>query len=71
MSRLKGRYVATVIINWDNERTENMLPIEEIRENANFLGTSIAETLMDAVQGDPKVEVDTQLIDFYEVEDDG
>lgn len=71
MSRVKGRYVATVIINWDNERTENMLPIKEIRENANFLGTSIAETLMDAVQGDPKVEVDTQLIDFYEVEDDG
>lgn len=71
MSRIKGKYVATVIINWDNERTENMLPIEEIRENANFLGTSIAETLMDAVYGDPKVEVDTQLIDFYEVEDDG
>ena len=70
MSRIKGRYVATVIVDWDNERTENMLPIEEIRENADFLGTSIAETLMDAVQGDPKIEVDTQLIDFYEVDDE-
>ena len=33
MSRIKGRYVAQVILTVDEERTEDMMPIEVIKEN--------------------------------------
>ena len=37
MSRIKGRYVTQVILTIDVERTEGMVPIEDIKEN--FSGT--------------------------------
>lgn len=70
MSRVKGRYVAQVIIDWDQEREQNMLPIESIRENAKFLTQYITESLADAVMGKTNIEVTEQHCDFWEVEDE-
>ena len=70
MSRVKGRYVAQVIIDWDQEREQNMLPIESIRENAKFLTQSITESLTEAVQGKTQIEVTEQCCDFWEVDDE-
>ena len=69
MSRVKGRYVAQVIIDWNQEREKNMLPIESIRENAKFLTQSITESLTEAVQGKTQIEVTEQYCDFWEVDD--
>ena len=71
MSRVKGKYVATVTIEWDQEREPNMLPLQDIKDNARFLTMNITEAIQDGVQGDTKVEVVEQYCDFYEVEDDG
>lgn len=70
MSRIRGRYVAQVIIDWNQERDQNMLPIESIRENAKFLTQSITESLTEAVQGKTQIEVTEQYCDFWEVEDE-
>ena len=70
MSRVKGRYVAQVIIDWDQEREQNMLPIESIRENAKFLTQSITESLTEAVQGKTQIEVTEQCCDFWEVDNE-
>ena len=70
MSRVKGKYVATVTIEWDQEREPNMLPIGDIKENAKFLTQSITESLMEAVQGKTQIEVTEQYCDFWEVEDE-
>lgn len=70
MSRIKGRYVAQVIIDWNQEREQNMLPIESIRENAKFLTQSITKSLTEAVQGKTQIEVTEQYCDFWEVEDE-
>lgn len=70
MSRIKGRYVAQVTIEWDQEREPNMLPIGDIKENAKFLTQSITESLTDAVQGKTNIEVTEQYCDFWEVEDE-
>ena len=69
MSRVKGRYVAQVIIDWNQEREQNMLPIESIRENAKYLTQSITESLTEAVQGKTQIEVTEQYCDFWEVDD--
>ena len=71
MSRVKGKYVAIVTIEWDQEREPNMLPLQDIKDNARFLTMNITEAIQDGVQGDTKVEVVEQYCDFYEVEDDG
>ena len=70
MSRIKGRYVAQVIIDWDQEREQNMLPIEDIKKNAKFLTQTIIESLTEAVQGKTQIEVTEQYCDFWEVEDE-
>lgn len=69
MSRVKGKYVATVTIEWDQEREPNMLPIGDIKENARYLTMSLTEAIQDGVEGNAKVEVVEQYCDFYEVED--
>jgi len=68
MSRIKGRYVAQVILTIDEERTEGMVPIEVIKEN--FAGIT-EEIKKDLEQGDfTAVEVIEQFSDLYEVEED-
>lgn len=71
MSRVKGKYVATVTIEWDQEREPNMLPLQDIKDNARFLTTNITEVIQDGIEGSSKVEVVEQYCDFYEVEEDG
>lgn len=70
MSRVKGKYVATVTIEWDQEREPNMLPLQDIKENAKFLTQTITGSLMDAVMGKTNIEVTEQCCDFWEVEDE-
>lgn len=68
MSRIKGRYVAQVILTVDAERTEGMVPIEVIKEN--FAGIT-EEIKKDLEQGDfTTVEVIEQFSDLYEAEED-
>ena len=68
MSRIKGRYVAQVILTVDEERTEDMLPIEVIKEN--FAG--ITEELKKELEsGDfTAVEVIEQFSEVDELEED-
>lgn len=69
MSRVKGKYVATVTIEWDQEREPNMIPLQDIKDNARYLTMSLTEAIQDGVEGNSKVEVTEQYCDFYEVED--
>lgn len=62
--------MAQVVIDWNQEREQNMLPIESIRENAKFLTQSITESLTEAVQGKTQIKVNEQYCDFWEVEDE-
>ena len=68
MSRIKGRYVAQVILTVDEERTEDMLPIEVIKEN--FAG--ITEEIKKELEGGDftAVEVIEQFSEVDEVEED-
>jgi hypothetical protein len=68
MSRIKGRYVAQVILTVDEERTEDMPPIEVIKEN--FAGIT-AEIKKELEGGDfTAVEVIEQFSEMDEVEED-
>ena len=68
MSRIKGRYVAQVILTVDEERTEDMLPIEVIKEN--FAGIT-EEIKKDLENGDfTTIEVIEQFSEVDEVEED-
>lgn len=66
MSRIKGRYVAQIILEVDEERTENMASFEEIK--AEF--DKITENIKREFEYDDfsKVEVIPQYSDIYEVE---
>jgi hypothetical protein len=69
MSRIKGRYVAQVILEVDMERCEGMLPLEVIRENMYGITDTMANTLIE--EGDfSKVEVVPQFVDVYETEEE-
>ena len=68
MSRIKGRYVAQVILTVDEERTEGMVPIEVIKENFSGITEEIKK---DLEQGDfTTVEVIEQFSEVNEVEED-
>ena len=68
MSRIKGRYVAQVILTVDEERTEGMVPIEDIKEN--FAGIT-EEIKKDLEKGDfTTIEVIEQFSEVDEVEED-
>ena len=72
MSRIKGRYVAQVVFEWDAQRKINTLPLEEIRHRIcdGEMKTAITEALSDEVD-DCTVTVDQMYADVYEVDDDG
>ena len=68
MSRIKGRYVAQVILTVDEERTEDMVPIEVIKEN--FAGIT-EEIKKELDSGDfTAVEVIEQFSEVDETEED-
>ena len=68
MSRIKGRYVATIILEVDEERTVGMASFEEIKEEFN----KITENIKREFEQDDfsKVEVIPQYSDIYEAEED-
>ena len=67
MSRIKGRYVAQVILTVDEERTEDTLPIEVIKENFTGITEEIKKELE---SGDfTAVEVIEQFSEVDEVEE--
>ena len=55
MSKIKGKYVATIIIEINSERTPNMLPIEEMQKKLS--DGSFTEMLKQIIQ---------QQADIYE-----
>lgn len=69
MSRIKGRYVAQIIIDIDtpyNEQDDR--PIAEVKERfRTMLTPMIREELQNNVGDDGKVTVSEALIDIYEV----
>ena len=68
MSRIKGRYVAQVILTVDEERTEGVVPFEVIKENFAGITEGIKK---DLEQGDfTTVEVIEQFSEVNEVEED-
>ena len=71
MSRIKGRYVAQVVLEWDVQRTSETFPLEKIRHsicNGN-MKNAITRALYDGLV-DCTVTVDQQYADVYEVDDE-
>ena len=68
MSRVKGEYVALVKIEWDLEREINMLPLQDIKDNAKFLAVNLEKVLKDEIKGSSNVEVSEYYCNFYEVD---
>ena len=73
MARIKGKYVATVEINFDFEESEQFLPFEEIKtKNEEELTPFLRELIKDNVAEDIcTIEVSQQFADCYRVIEDG
>ena len=72
MSRIKGRYVAQAVLEWDAPRTSETFPLEKIRHLVcdGDMKNAITRALDDRI-GDCTVTVDQLFADVYEVDDDG
>ena len=72
MSRIKGKWVGMIAIEFDAERGENMLPLAEIQANAReYLAGDIEEFINgEKVSGAGTAKVTMQLCDLYEVDED-
>ena len=70
MRRIKGRYVATVEIDFDAEREPGMVSIEEMQESlrSNKFTEEIHQMIQDEFDFG-KVQVTQQYADIYEVEE--
>ena len=72
--RYKGRYVAQIEIDFDFKRTEEMLPLEEIKEKT--FGGWLTDEIKDVIEGEimdnryGKTTVTQQYADMYEVEEE-
>ena len=73
MARIRGRWVATVVINFYFEENEKYLPFEEIKTNIEEgLAPILRELIQDEVAEDiATVEVRQQFADCYRVIEDG
>ena len=68
MSRIKGRYVAKIILDIDTERTEDMASFEEIKKNFDGLTDTIKNEFE---HGDfSKVEIIREYADLVETEEE-
>lgn len=70
--RIKGRYVATVVIDFDYEYEKNMLPFEEIKKKTT--GEELTQSIKDVVVGEivdkyGEVSVIKQYADLYEAKE--
>lgn len=72
MQRIKGKYVAQVVLEFDVPRTSETFPLEKIRHLVcdGDMKNAITRVLNDGI-GDCTVTVDQQYADVYEVDDDG
>lgn len=72
MKRIKGKYVAQVVLEFDMPRTSETFPLEKIRHLVcdGDMTNAITRALNDGI-GDCTVTVDQQHADVYEVDDDG
>ena len=70
MSRIKGKWVGLIEIEFDAKREENMLSLAEIQANAReHLAGDVEEFINDEiVSGAGTAKVTMQLCDIYEVE---
>ncbi len=66
MSRIKGRYVAQIILTIDEERKDYMGSLDAIKYNMSFLADDIKRALEDCEF--TTVEVIEQYSDVYEEE---
>ena len=67
MSKIKGKYVATIIIEINSERTPDMLPIEEIQKKLS--DGSFTEMLKQEISDSSdlgKLQIIQQQADIYE-----
>ena len=73
MARIKGKYVATVEINFDFEESEQFLPFEKIKTNIEEeLTPLLRELIKDEVAEEiGTVKVSQQYADCYRVIEDG
>ena len=72
MSRIKGRYVAQVVLEWDVPREHDMNSLEEIRHN--ICDGDLTNAIKNSLSSDIarcSVTVDQMYADIYEVDDDG
>ena len=72
MSRIKARYVAQVVLEFDMPRTSDTFPLEKIRHHIcdGNMKNAITRVLYDGMH-DCAVTVEQQYADVYEVDDDG
>ena len=72
MSRIKGKWVGMIAIEFDAERVENMLSLAKIQANAReYLAGDIEEFINgEKVSGAGTAKVTMQLCDLYEVDED-
>ena len=73
MSRIKGRYVALLEMDFDFEHKPDMFPFQEIKENmtGDMIKNNIRDIILDEVSRFAKnVTVTTQYADLYEVDDE-
>lgn len=72
MSRIKGRYVAQVVLEWDVPRERGMNSLEEIRhlicdgDMKNAITRALNNVMVACT-----VTVDQQYADVYEVDEEG
>ena len=72
MSRIKGRYVAQVVIEFDVPRDDDTYPLEEVRNS--ICGGELTEAIKRVLSGgiaEVTTTVNQQYADVYEVDDDG
>ena len=67
MSRIKGRYVAQIILTINEERKDYMVPLDVIKDNMSLLADNIKKALEEGEF--TTVKVIEQYSDVYEVED--
>lgn len=69
--RYKGKYVAQIVIDFDIEKTERMLPFEEIKKKT--VGGELTDDIRDVIRDEiiddyGTITVTQQYADMYEVE---
>ena len=72
MQRIKGKYVAQVVLEFDVPRTSETFPLEKIRHLVcdGDMTNAITRALNNGI-GDCTVTVDQMYADVYEVDADG